>query len=439
MKWLTIPLTCLLAGSLSAQEPTADAEATAIAMTPIKVEIVQQDGGYQLLRGGKPYIIRGAGIDHTDLETFAAHGGNSFRTWAVDDGAMPARELLDRAHELGLTVSLCLEFAAERHGFDYDDPVAVARQKEETRQRVLAHRNHPALLTWFIGNELNYDFKNPKVYDAVNDVAKMIKELDPNHPTTTTLAHAAKSTIKIVNERAPDLDFISFQVYGGLFSLPEDLKKAKFTRPYMVTEWGAIGHWEVWETRWGAPVESTSSEKAANYAKGYLQKIQPHSEQNIGNYVFLWGQKQERTPTWYGMFLDTGESTEAADVMYFIWKGGWPENRVPRVSPISLNNKVAFDNIYLWKGKTYDAKINVEDADGDAISYHWEVRKESSATQVGGDKEAIPPLVQGMIADPSQKQIKITAPKESGPYRLFAFVYDGNGNAGHANIPFYVK
>jgi len=408
-------------------------------MQPIKVEIAEQDGKYRLLRGGKPYVIRGAGIDHIDLETFAAHGGNSFRTWAVDDGAEPPQQLLDRAHALGLTVSLCLEFAAERHGFDYNDAAAVAKQKEETRARVLAHKDHPALLTWIIGNELNNHYKNPRVYDAVNDVSKMIHEIDPNHPTTTALANADKSVIKTVNERASDLDFVSFQVYGGLFALQKDLKKAKFKRPYFITEWGAVGHWEVWNTRWGAPVENTSSEKAANYAKGYVEAIDSNRGQGIGNYVFLWGQKQERTPTWYGMFTEDGSSTEAVDVMHYIWNNQWPANRAPRVSPITLDGKVAFDNVTLWHGKNYKAKIAVMDYENDPITYKWQVRHESAATEVGGDQEAIPELVEGLIADPGQQEITLTAPRESGAYRLFVYVSDGNNHAGHANFPFYVQ
>jgi hypothetical protein len=438
MKNYLLALSLLFTGNALAQEAAA-ASADDAQMRPIKVEIVHKDGKYQLLRGGEPYIVRGAGIDHADLAEFAAHGGNSLRTWAVDDGEIPARELLDRAHALGLTVSLCLEFGRERQGFDYNDPAAVARQFEETRARVMAHKDHPALLTWIIGNELNFDYENPKVFDAVNDVSKMIHEIDPYHPTTTALTGADKRSMNDVQTRASDLDFLSFQLYADLVNLPKYMERSNYTGPYFVTEWGAVGHWEVFKTRWGAPVEQTSSEKAANYANSYVKVLEPHSDQIIGNYVFLWGQKQERTGTWYGMFAEDGSSTEAVDVLHFIWNNKWPDNRAPRVSRVSLNGKVGYDSVTLWPGKEYPAKINAIDADNDELSYRWEVRHESDAEEVGGDREAVPPLIEGLIVGKSGPEISMKTPEEGGAYRLFVYVSDGNNNTGHSNIPFYVQ
>lgn len=438
MKHFLIGFALLAAGNAWAQEsPVAATEKET--MQPIKVEIVQSGGKYQLLRGGKPYAIRGAGIPHSDLEPFAIHGGNSFRTWAVDDGPIPARDLLDKAHALGLTVSLCLEFGREREGFDYNDAAAVARQLEETRARVMANKDHPALLTWIIGNELNADYENPKVFDAVNDVSKMIHEIDPNHPTTTALAGASKRVMRDVQERASDLDFLSFQLYADVVNLPKHVERSDYNGPYFVTEWGTVGHWEGHETPWGAPVEKTSSEKAANYATSYLKAIQEHRDRVIGNYVFLWGQKQERTGTWYSMFTEDGSSTEAVDVMHYIWNNKWPDNRAPRVSRVSLNGKVGYDNITLWRGKEYPAVVNAVDSDNDTLTYRWEVREESKAKEIGGDKEVTPPVVEGMISSNSGPEIVMKAPEEGGAYRLFVYVSDGNNNIGHSNTPFYVK
>lgn len=259
------------------------------------------------LAGRGAHEVRGAGVDGVDFEALAARGGNSLRTWAADIPGRSAQEVLDAAHALGLTVSLCLNIARERHGFDYDDPAAVAQQFEEAKATVLKYKDHPALLTWVIGNELNYDYQNPAVYDAVNDIAAMIHELDGNHPATTTTAGVSESLLKDIETRAPELDFLSVQLYGDLFNLPKYLKEYAYEGAYFITEWGAIGHWEMPATPWGAPIEQTSTEKARTYKKAFDRVIAPDRTQLVGNYVFLWGQKQERTPTWYGLFTDQGK------------------------------------------------------------------------------------------------------------------------------------
>lgn len=425
-------------GSMTAQNTVVNNIIDTKKQRPIKVEIIEHNGSYQLLRGGKPYYVKGAGIASTDLESLVKFGGNSMRNWAVDNHAEPAQQLLDRAHAMGITVSLCLEFARERHGFDYDDPAAVARQLAKNRVRVEKYKDHPALLTWIIGNEVNFGFSNPKVFDAVNDTAKMIKEIDPNHPTTTALAGFDRRALEAIQERAPDLDFVSFQLYADLMNLPNYIENFGYDKPYFVTEWGAVGHWEVHKTSWGAPIENTSSEKANNYAKSYSQVLKPYGNKAMGNYVFLWGQKQEKTPTWYGMFLASGEKTEAVDVMYHIWNGVWPTNRVPQISQISLDGKLAFDDVHLRSGEHYQASVDVADADGDDIRYQWEVRPESTSNNVGGDAEYVPALIKGAIKNHAAV-IKLTAPQKAGAYRLFVYAFDGNNNAAHANIPFYVK
>jgi hypothetical protein len=71
--------------------------------------------------------------------------------------------------------------------------------------------------------------------------------------------------------------------------------------------------------------------------------------------------------------------------------------------------------------------------------YLWEVREESRATTEGGDDEAEPQLIRGVIDQPAAPRITLTAPQKPGPYRLFVYVFDGRGSAAHANIPFHVN
>jgi hypothetical protein len=405
----------------------------------VKVEVVKSNGKYQLLRDGQPYHVKGAGLANGDLESFAAHGGNSIRTWSTVEENDETLKLLDRAHELGITVSLCLYTGSERQGFDYYDEAAIARQFNEIRDRVLKYKDHPALLTWIIGNELNFDYKNPGVYDAVNDISRMIHEVDPNHPTTTTISGFSETLLEIIEDRANDIDFISFQLYAQLYALQGFIKDTGFSRPYFITEWGAIGHWEVPKTRWGAPIEQDSTEKAETYLRGYNKVIKPYSDQLLGNYVFLWGQKQEKTPTWYGLFTESGEATEAVDVLHNIWTGNWPDNRAPRVKSVRLKGKEKHKDIRLKKAKKYPVNAKIEDPDGDPLTYLWQVKKESDAKQVGGDFEAAIASIDGQIIDPNKKETQLVAPSKPGPYRLFVYAYDGQGHAAHANIPFFVE
>jgi exo-beta-1,3-glucanase (GH17 family) len=408
-------------------------------MSPIIVEIVTTDAGYELMRGGEPYVIKGAGMSTDDLERFAAHGGNSIRNWSTTGEFQDVMALLDEAHANGVTVALCLPMIAERHGFDYNDSDAVAKQLDMFREDVLKFRDHPALLAWIIGNELNHSYTNPAVYDAVNDVARMIHELDPNHPTTSTISEYAESLIGEIMARAPDLDFISFQAYGALFGLADALNEMGFERPFMVTEWGAIGYWEMEQTSWGVAIEMTSSEKAAVFERGYREVLTPLDKQLIGSYVFYWGQKQERTPTWFGMFMEAGEETEVVDVMHYFWNDStWPANRVPRVNALLLDGKSAKDSVIVEAGGDYEVVFDVSDHEDDPLRYHWELKPESDATQAGGDFEASVANIEGSILDSTAPATTITAPAP-GNYRLFAYVYDDHGHAAHANIPFQVN
>ena len=399
----------------------------------IPVEIRGAAGSYQLYRGGEPYQVKGAGAV-TFLDEFVAAGGNSIRTWSTRD-----REFLDRAHEMGLTVMICLDIARERHGFDYDDPEAVREQFERAREAVLEYRDHPALLAWAIGNELDFNYENPRVYDAVNDIAKMIKELDPNHPTTTTTAGISQRVMDDIRERAPDLDFISIQVYGALAVLPEMIEEIGITMPIMVTEWGTMGHWETDTTSWEAPLELDSAAKAENYREGYEDKIRALEGTVIGDYMFLWGQKQERTPTWYGVFTEDGAKTEPVDMLQYLWTGSWPEDRSPRFNGMTLNGGTDADSVRLEAGMTYAASAAIESLDGEAVIYEWRLMRESTATEVGGDKEYVPEDLTRLIADNALQEVELTAPEEAGAYRLYIYGRDAGGATAHGNIPFFVE
>jgi hypothetical protein len=394
------------------------------------VRVEKTGDGFRLARNGQPYFIQGAG-GRIYLETLKAAGGNSLRTWGEDD----LEPLLDRAQALGLTVTIGIWLGQERQGFNYSDEPSVRREYEKTRAMVRRYRNHPALLMWGLGNEMEGSGENAKIWSTVNEIAKMVKQEDPNHPTMTVIAEIGGHKIPQYNALCPDVDVLGINSYAGLPSLPRRLKEAGFQRPYVITEFGPPGHWEVRKTAWGAPIEPSSEEKAEMYRANYASCIAGQRGQCLGSYVFQWGHKQEATATWFGMLLPSGEKLPTVDAMTFAWTGKWPGNRAPLLGKI----ETAAAEKEVAPGAALAAQAVCTDPDGDSLLARWEVRSESTDRRGGGDRETEPLAHPECFVEAKGLQFSFKAPQQEGAYRLFTYVYDGTGNAATANVPFYVK
>ncbi|MCB0736400.1 MAG: hypothetical protein KDC92_02720 [Bacteroidetes bacterium] len=400
----------------------------------VKTTIVQVNGQYTFVRNGSPYYVKGAG-GHKQLDVLVDCGGNSIRTWSLDD----AQEILDNAQKHGLTVMMGLWVGHERHGFDYNDVEAVQRQFDRFKQAIPKYKDHPALLCWSVGNEVDLFYSNTKVWDAVQDIAKMIHELDPNHPTTTVTAGLDSTEVYLIKTKCPDIDFYSVNTYGDIGNVPTNISKFGWTGPYMITEWGPNGHWEVSKTTWGAPIEQTSTEKAATYKERLNKYILDHKSHCMGSYVFLWGQKQETTSSWYGLFNENGERTESIDMLQEAWTGKAPENRAAAITYFDINGKkLGETNTRLEASQMHSAKIKVSDPEQDKLKISWAIYPESTDIKAGGDKEAKPIPVLGLKMKKNGEELSFEAPKTEGAYRLFVTITDKGGKVTYANYPFFV-
>ncbi|WP_018478648.1 glycoside hydrolase family 2 TIM barrel-domain containing protein [Pontibacter roseus] len=399
-----------------------------------KVEVVKAGGKFTLYKDGEPYFIKGAaGYEHFDR--VKAYGGNSVRVWHTDD----AKRILDEAHANGLTVMLGLWMEREREGFNYYDKEDVAAQKERLRQEVLKYKDHPALLMWVVGNELYAEGSNVKVWDAVNGIAEMIHEVDPDHPTTTTVMNVPLKVVNLIKRRCPAIDILSINAFGSMHNLPDEIKETDWDGPYVIAEFGGRGYWEAYTTWWYAPIEQTSSEKAAFARANYKRTVLGDKDRCLGAYVFIWGYKYETTPTWFSLMTETGEETELVQVMRELWTGKSDFNKAPHVAYLSIKDIFPSDQVYLKPGEECTAAVYATDPDGDPLQVKWEVLPETVSEDGNTIKQEKPELVQGVLGAAEGAKVVVKAPRKDGAYRLYAYVYDGQGNVATANFPFYVK
>ena len=399
------------------------------------VEVKYKEGRAILYRHGKPYFIKGAGgSEH--LDKVAAYGGNSIRTWSIHD----AERILDEAHELGLTVTLGLEVGRPAWGkdFNYWKFWEVSEKIEELIPIIEKFKDHPALLMWGIGNEVELfgGGKRFLIYYTINRIAKMIKKVDPNHPTMTAIpVPPLKNRIGSFKYIMPHLDILGYNAFERIHTMYDKIygKKA-WNKAYMLTEWGPTGHWEITDTEWGAPKELSMEEKVALMSK-YWNKMNEDSVYFLGSYAFYWGFKYEITHTWFSMFSEEG--LESAQIKYLqsVWSGKTAKNTPPVISHMSIDPGDKNDNVYLRANETYFAKVFAHDPDMDSLSYRWEMRKEEYKFYETG---VFQHNMDYFFVNDSGKNVEFIAPKEEGDYRLFVFVFDGQGNFTSQNIPFYV-
>ncbi len=385
--------------------------------------------GSDILVDGRPFAVNGASGQGRLVE-LKGIGGGVIRTYGEEPG-----EILDAAQRAGLKVIVGFWLEHPRRGFDYGNRAAVDAQLAALQHMVERYRTHPALLMWGIGNEVETELSPAQaegVWPAIEQAAKLTKSLDPDHPTLAVLADTGPDKVAALKRAAPSVDVLGLNAYGdSLLTIVPRARAQGWTGPIVITEMGAIGQWTAPRTPWGAPLEPTSTDKADRMQR-YLTALKT---QRVGALPFLWGQKQEVTPTWHSLFLRSGEYTETVQVMAGVFGGALPDasNHAPRILSLRFQGPASFE-----KNKGTAVALGATDPDGDPLKVEWTVMAETAVRSVGGDAEPVPAVFRDAVHEPTLTGVKLYG-LEPGQYRIFVTVRDGRGAAATGNLPFEVR
>ncbi len=400
-----------------------------VSAAAVKVQLVKTGGGWQLLRGGKPYFIKGAGGSYS-LAKLKAAGGNSDRTWGADG----IQHQLHRAAQLGMTYTVGMWLAHPGNGFSYKNKAQVQAQYEQCKKFVLDYRHDPAVLAWGIGNEMENGYDHKVLWQAVEKIAGMCHRLDPNHPTMTVVAEIGGHKVQKINEYCPDIDIIGINSYGGGPSLYKRYLKAGGVKPYVLTEFGPPGVWEEGRDNLHLPPEMNSTQKALYYARTYRNSVLAAKGLCLGSYAFTWGWKVEATPTWFGLILPDGRRLGAVDQLEHVWTGHWPKHLCPEMKSLNL---VGPDKVK--RESEIRAHVDASEPSGGALSYHWVLRRDISNTPPnGGESRPMPRKYPHAIIGQHGGHVIVKMPDNGGYYRLFCYVYNHHNAAAVGNIPLMV-
>ena len=420
-------------------------------LVPVKVEVIKTNGQWQIMREGKEFYVNGASANNF-YSKVADFKGNAIRTYSVTSDT---KGILDIAKSKNMVVCQGLWIQPASSTFDYNDSSQVISQRNSIIEQVKLYKNYPSVLMWSIGNEAESSLAQDspeyiRLWKEIGQIAKLIKQEDLNHLVSTTLASSLVAHVTNVKNYAPDIDILCVNsYYPQVEGIVTNLKAAGWDKPFLVTEFGPRGTWNMnpESTRqlpWGTPmalVEETSTEKAAIYKKIVSESVIAKKVDGcLGSFAFLWGyQTHGEVLNWYGLFHKNGYSYGAVDELQYLWSGSYPANRAPviasRTTDMLMNGKKAEDIIQVAAGSDNTATVTATDPDGDPLRYEWYIFKEATKDTDG----SMPPCIQGLWTDNTKKNLTFKAPVTQGGYRLYIFVFDDkNKKAASAVIPFNV-
>lgn len=417
----------LAAGAAVLPVPTAQAAGSV-------VKVTGSQGAWQLTVDGSPYTVKGLtwGPPVADAAQYMpdvkSMGANTVRTWGTDVTSKP---LLDAAADNGIKVIAgfwlqpgggpgsggCVDYLTDT---DYKNDMLA-----EFPKWVDTYKDHPGVLMWNVGNESVLGLQNCYSGDAlerqrdayttfVNDITKKIHAVDPNHPVTST--DAWTGAWPYYKKNAPDLDLYAVNSYGAVCDIRKTWEDGGFTKPYIVTEGGPAGEWEVADDANGVPDEPTDVAKADGYAKAW-GCVAGHKGVALGATLFHYGTEYDFGGVWFNL-LPAGQkrlSYYAVKKAYGADTSG--DNTPPVISGMSVDNASA-----VQAGKPFTVKSSITDPDGDSLRY--EVLLGSKYVDDNGQ------LNDATFTDKGNGTFEATAPDRLGVWKVYIKATDGHGNVG---------
>ena len=393
--------------------------------------VVGSQGNWQLNVDGSLYVVKGltwgppvseAASRMPDLK---AMGVNTIRTWGTDASS---QTLFDAAAANGVKVVAgfwllpgggpgangCVNYVT--------DSAYKSSTLSDIQRWVNQYKTHKGVLMWNVGNEsiLGMDkcFSGAELETQrhayakfVNEAARAIHAVDPNHPVTNTDAWTGAWTYLKAN--APDLDLYSVNAYDAVCDVKQNWLSGGYTKPYLITEGGPAGEWEVPNDANGVPTEPTDVQKADGYTRAW-ECVTGHPGVALGATLFHYGTEGDFGGVWFNL-IPNGEKRLSYYAVRKLYGGAPASNTPPVISNMTLSSATEVP-----AGGTFTLSASVSDPDGDPISYTVGY----NSKYINGAGGIISASFTG------SGPWTVTAPQQLGVWKVYLYARDGKGNIG---------
>jgi len=415
------------------------------------VKITGTQGSWQLTLNGSPYYIQG--LDYgPDLKTtqsttnayvadLVATGANTTRTWGTGSTTSNLLTAVDK-YNAHVVMGFWLN-----QNVNYCTASNLNTTLNQIVNWVNSYKNDPGVLIWDIGNEVilqaqtyfsGTTLQNDRVCYAqfVNQISQAIHAADPNHPTTST--DAWTGAWPYYAQYSPDLDLLAVNSYGGICSVQSawaagpNNNGVSYTKPYIVTEFGASGEWEVPNDSNGVPTEPTDLQKAAAYPNAWACITGSNGNGakgvSLGATAFIYGNTNDFGGVWFNDEYSTSKTKRLSYYsQYQMYHNGIAStaNQPPACQSMTLSQT---SNIP--PGGTFTVTTNFVDPNNDPMTFNIMQNEK----YINGSTS----LSNAQFTQTGPQTFTVTAPTTVGVWKIYVYAFDGHNNVGVQSASFAV-
>ncbi len=400
-----------------------------------KVRVVGSQGDWALLVDGQSWLVKGMtwGPPATEFDQHVDNlrelGVNTVRTWGTDASS---KALLDSAAAAGMRVvaGFWLAPGGGPGSGGCPDYVTDSAYKDASMTDIVRwvteYKDHPGVLMWNVGNEsllglgscyggAELETQRHAYAAFVDDAAERIKQIDDGHPVTST--DAWTGAWPYYRDSAPNLDLYGLNSYGAICDAKQTWIDGGYPVPYLITEGGPAGEWEVPDDVNGVPDQGTDQDNADGYTQAW-DCIRDHPGVALGATLFHYGTEGDFGGIWFNIAPGGNKrlSYYAVAEAYGGSAAAPGTNRPPTFSQMTVRDSTA-----VVAGSTVTIDALVSDPDGDPLTYHLFY----NSTYVDGAGG-----LQWVEHSRAGSTFTLRAPQVLGVWKVYGFAEDGRGNVG---------
>ena len=241
--------------------------------------------------------------------------------------------------------------------------------------------------------------------------------LDPRHPVI--YAAAGTDELPYLAEHVPSLDIIGVNDYGSPIRV-DGRWKSLFKIPYMMTEFGPIGPWDLPKDDNGRFMEPNDYTKAAQY-RNYWKLVKERKGNNLGGFAFHLGETTQETLTCYNINYHSLKK-QPFIALQQLYRGVKDLDQAPRIR--------SFTGVpqSIRAGQSFEVNLEAEDPEGQTLRYDYLASTAIEGVLAYKVNTELPLKTQG-----SGARVVLKAPSQPGLYRVYGVVQDTSGNAATLN------